>query len=363
MDEELFHLAAVSTTDFIGPARYEKILKSMGNIKTFVEADTGEQMRLLGLQDPKFVNPLRAMPKKTEKVLQVCEKKGIRLIKRQDPDYPVLLRDIPQAPYLLYAWGQFNHTIPGVAIVGTRSVTPEAEAINRYFSRELTEYHIAIISGLAKGHDAIAARSALDANGYTIAVLGTGIDVPFPSTNSRLFDEIRDRGLILSEYPPGAPGMKYHFPLRNRIISGLAQAVLVIQAPQRSGALITAKYAEEQGRELFVVPGNPLDERNSGTNDLIQKGAKVALRPEDIVRDILTQLPPKKPLMDVESIEGISPEEKKLLKCLEKETYIEDLQVLTGLDAGRLSSVLTQLELKSLVRQYPGRYYSRDLSV
>lgn len=360
MDEEFLYLVALSTTDVIGSARYQKIVTSPAGLSGFMSMTPEDQAVFLGLRDSKVLPPLKNMLRKGEKALETCAKKGIRLLRREDPDFPSALRDIPQAPYLLYAWGHLNHTLPRVAVVGTRSVTPEAEAVNRYFCRELAEYHIAVVSGLAKGHDAIAAHAVLDSDGYTIAVLGTGIDVPFPASNSRLYDRIRDTGLLLSEYPPGAPGLTFHFPLRNRIISGLSRAVLVIQAPRRSGALITARYAEEQGRELFVIPGNPLDEKCAGTNELLQKGAKLALKPEDIIQDILERVPRKTIVREEAVIQDVSPEEKAVLSCLERETYIEDIQADSGLDTARINALLTGLELKGLVRQYPGRFYSRN---
>ena len=237
----------------------------------------------------------------------------------------------------------------------------EAAQINEYFTKEFIGNGIGIVSGMARGHDFIAHKTALNCNGFTAAVLGCGIDGVYPAEHRALFDKICSRGAVISEYPPGTPALKTHFPLRNRIISGLAEAVLLVQAPQKSGALITAGYAKTQGRKLYVIPGSPLDEKNRGSNTLIRSGARIALDPMDIIIDILgpvsEKIRPSGPGMP-----GLSPEYKIVLEKLAPgETPIDSLIALTGIGYSRLNHLLTMMEMEGLVDQYPGRVYKRKL--
>ncbi len=352
---------AASTTDLLGPARMKKIMQKWTNIEEFFDLPVSEQMLTLKLSGLKAESALSSMIKKGQKARAICESKHIKMITIEDDAYPPILKLIPDPPPMLYLWGEFNYSIPKLGVVGTRRVSPEGENINTYFCREISSYQIGIVSGLAQGHDAIAARVTLDNEGYTVAVLGTGIDVVYPTANSRLFEEIKAKGCLLSEYPPGTPGNAWRFPLRNRIISGLSQAVLVIQAPARSGALITAQYAEAQGKNIFAIPGNPVDDRNAGTNLLIQNGARVALKPEDIVQDIFQKVPRRVQGSDWKNLPGLEKEEQLILAELGSEMYIDDLLQKTSFQIASLNTLLMKLELKGLVKQFPGRYYIRNV--
>ena len=357
-ENDLFYLVAMSTTDVIGPRRYRKITEQGPGIEKFFEWNVSMQAEFLGIKNER-IERLSQMQSKAEETIETCEKKNIKIITLNDSAYPPILKSIPDPPLCLYVRGTLNVSIPKVAVVGTRKTSAEAVSINEYFCKEFCDYQIGVVSGLAKGHDTVAAKAALEEDGYTIAVLGNGVDVVYPASNKTLYERIAEHGALVSEYPPGTHGDAWRFPQRNRIISGLSRAVLVIQAPQRSGALITAQFAEAQGRELYVIPGNPLDARYAGSNDLIQKGAKVALTPEDMLEDLTGK---RKRVKRVLEIPGLSSEEKRILDSLSSETHIDELLRQTGKSAQDMNVMLTGLELRGLVRQYPGGFYIREIA-
>jgi len=293
-----------------------------------------------------------------EKIVRICSSRGIKQVMENDASYPENLKSVADRPFMLYINGEIRNDKNMIAVVGTREPTKEACEINSYFTRELCGYNIGIVSGLAKGHDMIAGKTAIDCEGYTIAVLGCGVDVVYPRESAALHDEIKLKGAMISEYPPGAQPETRNFPQRNRIISGIARAVLVIQAPENSGSLITARYAASQGRELFVVPGNPVVDKNKGSNRLIQEGARMAVSPQDIVMEAFggALIPEKAGKFD-----GLSRDEEIVLDRLETETDFEQLLDFTGMSVMDLNHLLMKLELKGLVIQYPGRFYIRNL--
>lgn len=356
MTERLLY-AALSWNDSIGPKRYRKIIETCGSVEKFFDLSVKEQMSAAGVKDAEAEKRFEAMKDEGAKVLERCDKLGIRMIAETDPEYLPKLKNIPDAPFAYYLKGDFNYSAPLLAVVGTRLVSSEAEEINRYFSGEIASYSVGIVSGMALGHDAVAQSAALDRDGFTVAVLGCGIDVVYPKENEGLYRRIEEKGAFVSEYAPGVEPAKWRFPLRNRIISGISDAVLLIQAPARSGALITCLYAEEQKRNVYVVPGNPIDERYAGSNRLIQKGALIALKPEDVVFDLCGKQPAKKQTLPEEL--DLDPEQKKVLELLSNETYIDDLVERSGIPVVRMNSLLTHLELLGLVTQYPGRFYAR----
>jgi DNA processing protein len=190
-----------------------------------------------------------------------------RILRLDDPHYPTALRNLPQPPPTLYVQGRLDLLErPGIAVVGTRRHSTYGRDTTVSLVVGLVRAGYVIVSGLARGIDSIAHRTAIDVGGDTIGVLGTGIDVPYPPEHTDLFTLIAERGCLVSEFPPGTPPRKYHFPQRNRIIAGLARAVLVVEAPEKSGALITAHYALEEGKEVFAVPG-PIHNRTGSWRD------------------------------------------------------------------------------------------------
>lgn len=223
---------------------------------------------------------------RAEKIRKVCQDKQIRILTFADAEYPVRLKNIDDPPFVLYYRGAFPdlESVPVIAVVGTRKATAYGLSIARQIGMEMALCGAAVISGAASGIDTMAMRGALDAGKPVVGILGCGVDVVYPKSNKDLFDKVLENGCLMSEYPPGTPPYKWNFPQRNRILSGLANGVLVVEAPQISGALITARRANEQGRDVFVVPGNVNVAACAGSNALLQEYAHAACTGWDVLK-------------------------------------------------------------------------------
>ncbi|MBS1413121.1 MAG: DNA-protecting protein DprA [Christensenellaceae bacterium] len=290
-----------------------------------------------------------------EYVMQL-EEKGVSAVCRGTPDYPEALVNIQNPPPVLYYKGDFSLAASeySIGVVGSRRCTYYGKSTAARFSRELAKHGLPIISGLARGIDTQAHKGALGGGGKTIAVLGCGLDIIYPPENKALYEEIAERGLMLSEFPLGTPPIPSNFPRRNRIISALSRVLLVVEAALKSGALITANCAIDQGRDVFFIPGNIDSPASAGTNMMIKEGLPAALGPEDILEHL-----------------GIRPEEEKEEKIdlderelriasllLEKDMSIDELCGGTLLSAAELGSLLTMLEMRGIVTQLPGKLYT-----
>lgn len=276
-----------------------------------------------------------------------------------DPEYPPLLAQIYDPPLVLF----YHGTLPlpeeiCVAMIGSRNFSPYGRQVAEVFSRDLSEQGITVVSGLARGVDSICHRGALAGGGRTVAVLGSGLDVIYPRENQDLYQQICGQGAVLSEFPLGTPPLPAHFPRRNRIISGLCQGTLVIEAGEKSGTMLTVNYALEQGRDVFAVPGPVTSPTSRGTNRLIRDGARIALSAEDI-RSAYCSDPPKTIRRRKEPKPVLSPTEQILLKKLLLPVQIDALALdpEIELEIAELSAILTMLEIRGLVRQLPGKYY------
>jgi len=292
--------------------------------------------------------------------IKKCERSKIRIIYYKEEDYPELLKNIPYKPPFLYVLGELplNSTL---AIVGTRKPTPYGKEIVEKFVPELVEAGLTTISGLARGIDTLVHKTTLKEGGKTVAVLGTGLDIIYPPENRDLFLKILDSGsAIVSEFPLGTRPKRENFPRRNRVISGLSQGVLVVEAGRRSGTLITAKWAQDQGRDVFVCPGNIFSEQSQGTHYLLKNGAIPVTSAEDILYHLGIEYKPlEKGKEEATSVE-LSQEERRVLECLSQyPTPFENLLAQTGFELPQLLSLLTELELKGLVKSLPGKFYQR----
>ena len=301
------------------------------------------------------------------------DRPGRSLITRKSPDYPALLKELPDPPLALWTDGARSALLnsPQLAMVGSRKPTANGRETARRFARYLSERGLTIVSGLATGIDGASHRGGLEGCGSTVAVLGSGSDVLFPRSHKRLAAEIIDKGLIVSEFPPGTPPLAAHFPQRNRIIAGMSAGTLVVEAARRSGSLITARLAGNYGREVFAIPGSIHNPMAKGCHRLIQQGAKLV---EDAA-DVLVELPPLLQLaveteaqtVDTQSDAPVETESlasrpgyKDLLAALGFDPCgISDLARRTGLTAAELSSMLLLLEMEGLVEALPGGRYSR----
>ncbi len=288
----------------------------------------------------------------------LLEKKGQKFVSLYDPEYPALLKEIPLPPTGLFYQGELPSQEAFLfAIVGTRLPTAYGRDIARRFSQELVEAGCEIVSGMARGIDKEAHTGALEAKGKTYAVLGSGLDVIYPPEHKLLFEKIRDSGGVLSEYPPDTQPDYYNFPARNRIISGLCRGVLIVEAPEKSGALTTARSALDQGREVFAIPGRIDSRQSRGTHHLIRDGqAKLVTS----VEDILTEFGLDFAIQKKKEAVSLTSEESAILALLtDAPRQVEELAQSLGQSIGIVMGQLTLLELKGLVRKEPGVGYTK----
>jgi len=341
----------------VGPTRLRALLDYFGDVERAWHAP-GEELRRAGLDRRSLENLLatraaRDLDQELEKIAAV----GAHLLTWESPGYPRLLREISDPPPVLYVKGTMTEEDAwAVAVVGTRRASPYGREVTRRLTTALARSGITIVSGLARGIDAEAHRAALRAGGRTIAVLGCGIDQVYPPEHRKLAEEVIAHGALVSDYPLGTRPEGSNFPPRNRIISGLSLGVLVTDAGVRSGALITADFAAEQGRDVFAVPGSILARGCAGTNALIRDGAKVVLGPEDILEELnLTMVAEQTEARQVLPADAT---EAALLAHMSAEpTHVDELRQQVGLPIAQVTSTLALMELKGMVRQVGGMKY------
>ena len=321
---------------------------------------------------PQLADAIRRGPdpsacKSIERELMAIERERVEVRSLLDSDYPTRLKMIADPPPLLYITGTLTEQDElALAVVGARRATAAGRAMTEEVSHDLAAAGITVVSGLARGIDAAAHQGALSAKGRTIAVLGCGIDRTYPSEHERLRRQIEERGAILSEAPMGAPPHSHHFPRRNRIISGLSLGVIVTEAAIRSGSLITARLAAEQGREVFAIPGFVKAETSRGTNALLKEGAALIERAQDVIDAILPQLEPSlrlrlQPHQKRNERGGqLGKEEQLVYDALSYDPLIvDDMIAITGLSVSTVMASLLSLELRQRIRQLPGQRYLR----
>jgi len=340
-----------------------------------------------------------------EKILAECRNKKLRILTIRDAAYPVKLKNIPDPPLVLYYKGQLPEfdSNPVIAVVGTRKASAYGLTTAKRMGYQIGKCGGIVVSGMAYGIDGMAMSGALTAGAKVVGVLGCGADIVYPLSNRALFRDVENYGCILSEFPPGTPPAKWNFPRRNRIISGLSCGVLVVEAPEKSGALITAREAAEQGRDVFVVPGNIDSPTCAGSNRLLRDGAAVVTCGWDVMEEYLgffpdkirkaeeapasgrpeqlrtqppdpaktekKKAPPKEmgkkaidkaassPYSDVNAaLAGLTEEERKIVLSLQcGERLVDDVVAETGLTTGKALAILTMLELKGILTRLPGK--------
>lgn len=279
-----------------------------------------------------------------------CERAGIRILFFGSADYPPLLGAVADAPLVLFSAGRGEVGSCTAAIVGSRAPTEAGRRFARELSRDLAHAGVDIVSGMARGIDAAAHEGALLGGGATFAVLGCGVDVVYPPEAVRLRNMIMERGALLSEFPPGTPPRPLHFPRRNRIISGLSRAVVVAEAAQRSGALITARLALDQGREVLAVPGNPLFPHTAGSNGLLKEGAAPVTAAEDVLCALGLCEPGRPPA---------GSRQERILRCLSREKSADEIARECAIAPAELFPLLLEMELRKLLERNAGGYYKR----
>jgi len=309
----------------------------------------------------------RGLRRRAEKLLARCERLGIRVVPRDDAGYPTVLGEIPDPPSVLYVRGELPAEARRVAVVGSRSPTPYGRRLAAGLGGQLAERGVEVVSGGALGIDSLAHRGALEAEGRTVAVLGSGLARLYPEENRELFETISGAGALVSEFEPDEGPMATNFPRRNRLISGLAAGVVVVEAAGKSGALITASYALDQGREVMAIPGPVASGRSVGCHRLLQQGAKLV----ETVEDILTELPPEYRRGALASsclgpvaqggpdLDGLPSDERAVAALLDEfePLHLDELADRGLFGIARLQAALFGLELRGAVEQLPGRYY------
>ncbi len=330
---------ALSNTPKIGPIKAKQYLEKYGDIK-------------------KVCQVLKCDFKWAEEELKKAKKLGIRILCQDDAGYPENIKNIYDPPMVLYVKGSLlPQDKKALAIVGTRKATSYGREIAQTLAKELSSYGITIVSGLALGIDA-AAHSGAD---RTIAVFGAGVDQVYPPSNRSLAKEILDRGAWVSEFPIGMTPEKWTFPQRNRIISGLSLGVIVVEGAKDSGALLTAKLATEQGREVFAVPGNISNKNSTGPHHLIKQGAKLVHSVEDVLEELHIKseiLNPKSETNSKLKFSNLSKEEQKIINAIMIEPkHIDAIANEIGLPVYQVSSILAILEIKKIVKQLPGKIF------
>lgn len=335
----------------IGSVRMRALLEAFdGDLKAAWEAPVSK-FESIGLSGRIIENLTRVRSQiDLEQVWQRMAAAGITAVTWNDETYPRMLREIDQPPPIFYQKGEIlPEDETAVAIVGTRRVTAYGRGVTEELATFLARNRVTVVSGLARGVDAIAHHSALRAGGRTVAVLGSGVDRIYPPEHQQLAAEIAEAGAVISDYPPGTAPESTNFPPRNRIISGLSLAVVVVEASETSGALITASFAADQSRDVLAVPGNITSPNSKGTNLLIQNGARPLLRPEDVMEVLnLEQINTRRmarTLLPADATEA------QVLKVIGDNTLsVDEISFLSGLQIEIVSATLAMMELKGLVR-------------
>ena len=361
MDDKVYAIALTLVAG-IGPVNYQRLVARFGSARKVFEADFRKISQVEGVGE-KLAGRIKSFKsfEEAEEDLKRARSKGVYIVSLEDDNYPVNLRNIPSPPPFIYVKGSLKKEDErAVAMVGTRRASNLGRLNAERIAFDLARHGITVVSGMAKGIDTCCHRGALSAGGRTIGVLGCGLDHIYPMENRSLYDDIASNGALLSEFPLGTPPYAQNFPRRNRIISGLALGVVIVEAPARSGALITAHLALDQGREVFAVPGSPGIVTSQGCNQLIKMGAKLVETAEDIISEILPQLP-RAPKPQPKPERALSHDEEKILKLLSQEPcHVDAIAERTGLPTPKVLSLLTQMELNRLIRQLPGMVFVRE---
>lgn len=359
--EELRFWVAWNMVEGVGAKRFAALIRMFGSAGAAWRAPASKLASVPGIGESVLAGRKAVHEAEADAVIERMARTGVQIVTLNDPSYPANLRNIFDAPPVLYIRGSLGESDEtSVAVVGTRTPTPLGRLTAERFAAGLAAQGIAVVSGLARGIDTCAHSGALMGGGRTIGVLGSGIDVPYPRENAGLMDRMAEQGAVITEFCPGTPPVPGNFPARNRVISGLARGVLVVEAAHDSGSLITAGHALEQGREVFAIPGRIGSELSCGPNALIKQGARLVERVEDILEEMRLPALSGRELKALRVAGAPEGDEKTVLNCLSHEPqHLDSIVRASGVEAGALLGALLSLELKGLVRQMPGRLFCR----
>jgi len=370
MKDNLKYWLAINKVPNLGPVTIKKLWDHYGNIKAVWEADEKSIWRIEGLSKP----AVKAFVENRSKIdlnaeLDAVNNKKIKAYAIEDEGYPVLLKNIYDPPPVLYVRGSIlKSDEKALAIVGTRKASRHGLEFAKKLAAELASLNITIVSGFATGIDTAAHHGALEAKGRTIAVFGCGVDIIYPPGNMNLVDKIEASGAMVSEFPMGTGTEKGNFPRRNRIISGLSLGVIVVEGHYDSGAMITAKQALEQGREVFAVPGNVELDQSKGPHWLIKQGAKLVESVDDVLEELKSQIPSTKSQTisksqyqnsnTERSYSDLSSAEQKIVAVLSFDPkHIDAISSETGFSTSQVSGMLMVLEINKIIKQLPGKLF------
>ena len=363
--ENLLPWFALKSVSGIGNRLYKRLIDHFGSPQAVKRASTGQLSQVEGIT-PRLADKIKRqrITDSMKRELELVQKAGARVITLTDPDYPALLLQITDPPPWLYLKGSLEKDAGCIALVGSRNATGYGLQTARQLGAELAGWGITVVSGMAVGIDTAAHRGALQARGRTVAVLGSGLARIYPPSNRKLSDDIAREGAVISEFEMAADPEPHHFPMRNRIISGISLGTVVVEAGPKSGSLITARLAAEQNREVFAVPGSIRSFKSAGAHALLKQGAKLVENTADIMEEIRHRLDAPvagspatetRPEHDVD----LTPDEQRLLDVLGPyPLHIDDVTRRVPLAPGRVASMLLQLELKGLVQQSAGKHFA-----
>ena len=358
---DIAYLLALHSLSQLGAAKLTKLLAAFGNNAEAVWNQPETWRNVIQLSESQAQELFTA--RRLSIVEQIYENylaSGASILTLEDDRYPLLLRQIYTPPPLIFYRGE----LPAdddicLAMVGSRRASGYGYQVAEMLARDLAAQGLWIVSGMARGIDGICHQHAILAGGKTLAVLGGGLDVIYPREHNKLYKSIIEHGAVLSEFPLGSAPATFNFPLRNRIISGLSRGVLVIEAGERSGTLLTVDHGLEQGRDIFAVPGPITSAVSRGTNRLIVQGAKLVQTAEDVWREYLDAPKPVLTAEEKEKRPQLAAEERDLLAQMSLPQHFDQLLGVSGWPANKLAALLTMWEIRGLVRQLPGKYYQR----
>ncbi len=352
--ENIIKYLNLSFTKEIGPKTVKKILDTVGSISKVEEKNEALKESFSEKILDKIINSLEKPLDKTLKTLELAEKQNIKLIDLESKEYPSKLKEIPDPPLVLYTKGDLSNIDNSISIVGTRNPTSYGKTVAKGITEFLIENGIPTVSGGALGIDSIVHKTTIEKQGKTVAVLGSGIDIYYPYSNKWLFNKILETGgAIISEFSFGTKPSKFTFPQRNRIVAGLSLATIVVEAPNKSGSLITANLANQYGRVVFAVPHNINNPKGEGCNKLIKEGASIICSFEDIVEEIPYLFDTKKQLISQNKLSDV---EEKILNSIEGFSSLDEIIQKTNLQIEEVLETLTILELEGYIINHNGIY-------
>lgn len=356
--DEILYYIWLSGIKGIGPIIGRRLICKLGSPEVVFNSNLDELLKVEGIG--KEIGSSIFNNKdlhEAEKILEVCKEKNIGISVYNDDIFPGELNKYEDSPIIIYYSGKLCKELKGVGIVGTRRCSEYGKNITIEAASYLGSKEIPVISGLAKGIDGYAHTACLKASGFTVAVIASGIDICYPNEHKRLMEKIKETGLLLSEYPPGTPTRKDHFPKRNRLISSLSEKILIVEAGEKSGALITADYSKTKGKEIYSAPNNIYMKEFIGSNKLIEDGAKIYLRKEQLYIDYKIK---KKQTIESEikkQVANYNDAELKILDLLKDNSYsIDEIMTLTNVDKNELLNDLFNLELLGIIENIAGVY-------